>query len=672
MNNLKPNEQKIIVEIEGLLNIALPIYEKEIPTDELGLVIENGFITMLSLCGGDLESIPESLFELTHLKSLNLQYNPIAKLSKSIAKLKFLEKIALTDVAELPNTMANLKELRELEILTYRMEKLPSSFKKLNNLQILTIESNIFIEGISSLKNLKELDLTLGVEKLPESIGNLSSLETLYTNSNLPESISKLNNLKTLVLRGEAPLIIPNSITKLNNLESIVISVQGLIEIPEIITKIASLKELHVDEDLCAVESIPENIGNLQMLITLEVKKNIETLPKSLFLLKKLKKLKIGDGLSAVSDEIRNLSALEKLDLKRNKLKNIPEFLGDLVNLKKLDLSFNNLDCIPGTLSKLRNLTQLDLSYNNLKTLPESFSLLVNLKHLELSNNGLGTFPDAYTKLHGLQSLNLSHNNLKTLPESIAGLENIESLNISHNQLETLPDELWKLNKLKNLKINDNMLQEDYSNKDTTTILEAIRKKAPINIFMTKSTKFSDEIKQIVEYLLQQDEINAIYTDYSEKNLGKCQLIIYFIDKAISETDESNKVLAKARELQLEIIPIKTIGVDWGELDKIGLSRKLGFEFGNEEMAQFCPKLYEHVYGIKRDINLYDPKEALIDKQVLNVFNTLANFFESSRVINEIVQNFDDFKDISDKYEEQEINLHEYAYKIVKKISDSE
>ncbi|KAK9164872.1 hypothetical protein Scep_000063 [Stephania cephalantha] len=143
------------------------------------------------------------------------------------------------------------------------------------------------------------------------------------------------------------------------------------------LTKLASLIEVSFkkgtrDLDLNnklhdTVEWLPESIGKLSSLITLNLSENkIVALPTSIGSLCSLVRLEL------VPATIGNLGKLEELDLSVNELVYLPDSIGTLVSLKKLKVENNALDELPYTIDKCSNLVEFRADYNKLKGLPEA------------------------------------------------------------------------------------------------------------------------------------------------------------------------------------------------------------------------------------------------------------------------------------------------------------
>ena len=208
----------------------------------------------------------------------------------------------------------------------------------------------------------------------------------------------------------------------------------------------------------------------------------LTALPDDVWELTHLKELDIQDNQVAIlSPEIGKMRELVKLDLDRNKLTTLPHDLWELPALKKLRISGNPLGSIPAELwqkndwkmlglgkfnltefpkelCKLENLTLLEIHENQLTSLPSEFAQLQNLTRLDLSRNQLTNLPPEIAQLQNLTKLFLSSNQLTNLPPEIAQLQNLTKITIWRNQLTSLPPEIAQLQNLTQLNLWGNQL----------------------------------------------------------------------------------------------------------------------------------------------------------------------------------------------------------------------
>eukprot|EP00897_Mesotaenium_endlicherianum_P004250 jgi/Mesen1/3853/ME000207S02866 len=128
--------------------------------------------------------------------------------------------------------------------------------------------------------------------------------------------------------------------------------------------------------------------------------------------------------------------------------------------LEELDLTFNNLTSLPQSCGRAwGSLRRLSLGYNKLKVLPEPVGDLTRLAHLDVRFNHLGALPASLGRLHALEHLDVSNNfaSLQELPAAaIGGLSSLQVLVLSNNQLEVLPGELSQLARLHTLELDGN------------------------------------------------------------------------------------------------------------------------------------------------------------------------------------------------------------------------
>jgi internalin A len=148
------------------------------------------------------------------------------------------------------------------------------------------------------------------------------------------------------------------------------------------------------------------------------------------------------EKLTAIPSEVFDFVWLERLYLRNNQLRELPDSIGNLQNLSKLDLSDNQLSELPDSITLLQNLSILDLIYNQLSELPDSITLLQNLSILYLNFNQLIELPDSIGNLQNLSILYLRGNQLSELPDSMTFLQNLSTLDLSKNPLVNPPIEI--------------------------------------------------------------------------------------------------------------------------------------------------------------------------------------------------------------------------------------
>ena len=152
-----------------------------------------------------------------------------------------------------------------------------------------------------------------------------------------------------------------------------------------------------------------------------------------------------GSVLTELPESLRQLSNLQVLIVRENKLTKLPTWIGDLKQLSWLDLAFNNIRSLPNSLKRLTQLNLLDLSNNRLTSLPEWIGELTELQSLSLYKNKLTTLPQSLGNLLQLQMLDLSSNQLPTIPDNISRLKRLQMLLLSNNQFRDIPSPLADL-----------------------------------------------------------------------------------------------------------------------------------------------------------------------------------------------------------------------------------
>lgn len=378
-----------------------------------------------------LTKLPESLGQLTQLKSLD---------------------ISRKQLTILPESLGQLTQLKSLYLYENRLTALPKSLWQLTQLKKLLMFSNQLTD-------------------LPESLGQLSQLTDLFIGNNhlkaLPESLGQLTKLKVLRVYYNRITALPESLSQLTLLQDLDISVNEISTLSESLGQLTLLKSLDISNNKLTV--LPESLGQLTLLESLDISNN---------------------KLTILPESLGHLSQLKSLNISSNKLTILPEWLGHLKHLKSLNISETQVTTLPESLGQLTLLESLDISNNQLTILPEWLGQLTQLKSLNINNKQLSALPESLGQLKRLNSLNIRGTQLTTMPEFLGQLTQLESLNISNNKLTTLPESLGKLQHLTKLNLKDNPLDPelDAANKEGIgAVKRYLRAKAEAHVVLNEA-----------------------------------------------------------------------------------------------------------------------------------------------------------------------------------------
>ena len=197
----------------------------------LAVRVEPHWRLLLFIDYDDLESVPDSVWELVNLTELHLSGNKLKTISPGIAKLIKLRTLRLSanPFGVFPEAVCQLKRLKALAVEDCQLSILPSSFASLRNLLELRLDSNQFgqlPEVLCELQNLQLLQLISNeLSSLPLSFANLRELMFLDVSRNrfkeFPAVVCELLNLKYLWMGGNQMSELPLAITQLVKLRSL-------------------------------------------------------------------------------------------------------------------------------------------------------------------------------------------------------------------------------------------------------------------------------------------------------------------------------------------------------------------------------------------------------------------------------------------------------------------
>ena len=157
--------------------------------------------------------------------------------------------------------------------------------------------------------------------------------------------------------------------------------------------------------------AVPPEVASLQALRGLDLSGNkLEKLPDFLARLPNLELLDLRNNQLGELPDLRQLK-LKRLDLSENQLTRVANLPP---TLEELYLSQNQLTTAQG-LAELKSLRLLHLGGNKLTELPDDLGTLVNLEELNVSDNQLTRLPATFSDLDRLQTLIARKNKLTEL-----------------------------------------------------------------------------------------------------------------------------------------------------------------------------------------------------------------------------------------------------------------
>lgn len=244
----------------------------------------------LNLANLGLHELPDSLFQLTSLKSLNLSNNKISTLDERFATLKKLSIIKF-DNGLFPDGISYLKAITNISAVGCNLEHFPQELIHAVSLEKLQLDFNqikTFPQYLIELEELSEISLSNNqIEYFPSVLLAMPGLSQIDLSNNsikrIPSAIASIKNLNALDLSDNQIEFLPESMVELNRLFSLNVSDNHIQKIPASIKKMPNLRFLllkgnfdHVDIDYQEElwENQPEEKENIE-IPTPEIKKKI-------------------------------------------------------------------------------------------------------------------------------------------------------------------------------------------------------------------------------------------------------------------------------------------------------------------------------------------------------------------------------------------------------------
>ncbi|XP_066152991.1 leucine-rich repeat-containing protein 40-like isoform X2 [Euwallacea fornicatus] len=372
------------------------------------------------------------------------------------------------------------------------------------------VPGKIFTMYDSSDSREVNLDFGRGCKEENDLWWNSKPLTNLDLSSNvlteIPGQIGIFQDLTVLNdLSHNALESLPSGIGFLVRLNEFDTSYNRLVEVPPDIVNLRSLTKLDLNHN--SIKKLPESLGELRRLQILYAQHNdIEEIPDFTGC-ECIQEIYFGNNYikEVPPDMCDNMPHLKVLDLRDNKIDELPKELTKLMHLNKLDLTNNDLTKIPATLSLLPHLQSLKIEGNKLKHIRPDIvhtgtQRLLQFLRETLSDDELAAvtcgavnspaeacvFPDRYRMRNG-NILNLAMKNLSVIPDhvfmeakeahvSVVDLcknklpqlplsllllaDYLTELNLSTNQLNEIPAEIANLSKLKFLDLSNNKIED--------------------------------------------------------------------------------------------------------------------------------------------------------------------------------------------------------------------
>jgi len=172
---------------------------------------------------------------------------------------------------------------------------------------------------------------------------------------------------------------------------------------------------------------------------------NIYQLPESLGKLTNLSQLSLANNPDLDLEQsfgVLSRLPIDFLNLKRNDIKTLPENIMDLKSIKDLNLSYNNLEGAQNFefLAKLPKLYSLWLDHNKIKELPETIGELDQVRFLYIDHNELSQLPGTMKNMKKVWVIHGGYNKFKELPSVFTEIPGLFMVHMNNNQITMIPE----------------------------------------------------------------------------------------------------------------------------------------------------------------------------------------------------------------------------------------
>uniref|UniRef100_A0A673Z1M6 protein-serine/threonine phosphatase n=1 Tax=Salmo trutta TaxID=8032 RepID=A0A673Z1M6_SALTR len=426
------------------------------------------------------------------------------------------------------------QRINSVDLSCCSLEQLPPNLFYSQDLTHLNLKHN-FLPTDHRLHQLQSLNLSNNqLGQFPVAICDIPTLTEVNLScnylTNVGQAVGSMTNLQTFLLDGNCLSELPSELGSLQRLGYLGLSFNQFTHVPQVLERLASMERLcmagnsldtlvlqsfrllrvkHVDLRLNKIRVVvPDEPDLLRHVTQLDVRDNgLEELDASLFPRLEvlhcernhIATLKVkGSMLKAVYAQNNGGSAspvrvspvpstLTYMDISRNRMEAIPEWLCEIKKLEVLDISHNLVTELPARLLCSSSLRKLSAGHNHLQKLPERVERPL-LEVLDVQHNQLAELPcNLFLKSDSLRCLNASANKLEHLPPSslseesnsvlqelyltnnrltdkcvplLTGHTHLRVLHMAYNYLHTFPaSKMAKLEELEELDLSGNRLK---------------------------------------------------------------------------------------------------------------------------------------------------------------------------------------------------------------------
>ncbi|XP_035694044.1 malignant fibrous histiocytoma-amplified sequence 1 homolog [Branchiostoma floridae] len=410
------------------------------------------------------DSSLSNLFQCTSIRTLKLSNCQLASIPRSLANLKDLEILDLShnNLTTLPTRpIRSLPCLKSLNVSHNKIAVIGDVVKKLQALQNFDVSYNDVGQVPYEILEMESLEIfSCSHNKIERWLGPPN--EERQANTSPVTSLNMSNNLLTEV---------PQHVKELKNLLMVNFAHNKIgANIPDKIVS-QQISELFYLPSVSTLRLGNNNIKTLPPLDTTRLSQNIVLIdlinneigevPAALLSMPTLRALYLGSNkitrLPADLDLNKLSPTLYDIDLSNNEVDDLPLVLCFLPSLKKLSLKQNKITSLSENMKSCKSLSFLDMSHNMLKEIPSHVFGLPELKVIDVSNNQITTVSSLRKEESSvIEEFTLAENGLSQFPEVLIQMKKLKKVDLRRNKIKEIPESTMGMAKDVKLQVQDN------------------------------------------------------------------------------------------------------------------------------------------------------------------------------------------------------------------------